>query len=89
MGIPKSRDLQVAEDHWRDATRIAAARYRAAVLATRRAQQISSDVPNADGRYAYTQALKIENAALAEYRRVLEIFAHLTLHGEFPLEDEE
>jgi hypothetical protein len=89
MGIPKSRELQAAEDHWRNEIRLASERYKAAVLATRKAQQIAADVPNADGRHAYTQALRNENAARAEYRRVLEIFSHLTLHGELPSEAEE
>jgi hypothetical protein len=84
MSIPKSRELQAAEDHWRNETQIAAERYWVAVVATRKAQQISSNAPNADGGFAYTQAFKNKNAALAEYRRVLEIFSNLALHGKLP-----
>lgn len=44
------------------------------------------DVPSPDGQYAYQGALRAENAAFAEYSRVLRIFSDLVLHGKMPEE---
>lgn len=37
-----------------------------------------------DHRYAFQRALRVENAALAKYRRVLRIFSELILEGKVP-----
>jgi len=44
-------------------------------------------VPMADGQFAFRQALRAENAALAEYNRVLRIYTDLTMNGTVPDED--
>ena len=44
----------------------------------------SPDIPASDGNFAYRQALRVENLALAEYQRVLRIFSDLTVRGIFP-----
>ena len=44
-------------------------------------------VPVADGQFAFRQALRAENAALAEYNRVLRIYTDLTMNGTVPDED--
>ena len=44
-------------------------------------------VPSADGRFAFQKALRVENFALAEYRRVLRIFTDLALGGKTPDEN--
>jgi hypothetical protein len=90
MDIPKPRALQSAEDYWMNEIQVAAERY-VAISATRKALEIISDVQNEDvqneaGQYAYTQVLKNENAALAEYRRVLRIFSEVTFNGKLPSE---
>lgn len=41
-------------------------------------------LPSPDGGFAYQQALRAENNALAEFRRVLKIFTDLTVDGKIP-----
>ena len=50
------------------------------------AQQVheSSDLPSADGSFAYRKALRAENHALTEYKRILAIYTDLVLHGKIP-----
>ena len=77
------------EDLWKERLGIARTRYQ---LATKESgllldEQKSGLVPEPDGSFAYRQALEKEKSALAEYRRVLEIFADLTMHGKLPEED--
>jgi len=77
------------EDLWEERLGIARTRYQ---LATRQSrllldEQKSGLTPEPDGPLAYRQALEKEKTALAEYRRVLEIFADLTMRGKLPEED--
>lgn len=44
-------------------------------------------IPAPDGNFAYQQALRSETNALAEFRRVLQIFRDLTMDGKIPDED--
>lgn len=46
------------------------------------------DVRASDGDYAYRKALHSENSALAEYNRVLRIFADLNVNGKIPDEED-
>ena len=77
------------EDTWKERLRIVRTRYQLAIKESRLLldEQMSGLVPEPDGSFAYRQALEKENRALAEYRRVLEIFADLTMHGKLPEED--
>ena len=47
----------------------------------------ASEVPSPDRSGAYQQAQRAENLALDEYRRVLQIFTDLVVHGKIPEED--
>ena len=77
------------EDVWRERVRTALVCYRLAANETRlaRTEQANGLTPEPDGFFAYRQALQKEKAALAEYRRVLEIFADLTVRSKLPQED--
>src|SRR5215831_2101577 len=77
------------EDVWREHVRTALVCYRLAANETRlaRTEQANGLTPEPDGFFAYRQALEKENRALAEYRRVLGIFADLAVHGQVPKED--
>jgi len=44
----------------------------------------SETMPRADGSFAYRRALQVETEALSEYKRVLNIFHRLAVHGEMP-----
>jgi hypothetical protein len=47
---------------------------------------LAGRISEADGAYAYQQALRAENMALAEYQRVLDIFTSLVVDGKIPEE---
>ena len=57
-----------------------ARQYRCEVQADRK----GGDIPSSDGHYAFQRALRAENLALDEYRRVLCIFSDLVLRGKMP-----
>jgi len=46
----------------------------------------NNEIPSPDGAYAQQRAIRGENAALAQYRRVLEIYTNLVTRGEIPAE---
>ena len=77
------------EDLWKERLGIARTRYQLAIRQSSLLvdEQKSGLTPEPDGSFAYRQALEKERTALAEYRRVLEIFADLTMHGKLPEED--
>ena len=66
---------------------IAPSRYRIAKSALAEAMDALPDAAPPDGTFAYRQSLRSENAALAEYRRVLRIFTDLTVDGKMPPAD--
>jgi len=80
------RMRQSLEDVWRERAQVALTRYRAARTTTAelRAQHAEWLTPTPDGSFAVTRALRVENAALSEYRRVLVIFNDLVIHGKMP-----
>lgn len=45
-------------------------------------------IPAPDGHFAYQQALRSEMNALAEFRRVLQVFRDLTMEGKIPDENQ-
>ncbi len=47
-------------------------------------QRDRADMPAADGDFAYRRALQAENVALAEYKRILRVFADLVVEGKTP-----
>ena len=77
------------EDTWKERLQIVRTRYQLAIKESRLLldEQKSRLVPEPDGSFAYRQALEKEKRALAEYRRVREIFADLTMHDKLPQED--
>lgn len=75
---------QILEDLWRERAQIALERYRIAQAECKRAIAAITDAAPRDGSFAYRQALRAENFALAEYRRVLTIFTDLTVSGKMP-----
>jgi hypothetical protein len=83
---PPTRARQAMEDLWRERMQNARMAYVDARRATRVAesQYPRGVTPAPDGAFAINQALKIENAALSEYRRVVAIFTDLVVHGKVP-----
>ena len=72
---------------WREPLENARSRYDAAKATVQGARELQSQIPSPDGNFAFAQALRAENRALAEFKRVLTIFYDLTLHGNVPEED--
>ena len=48
----------------------------------------ANEIPAPDGEFAYRKALRAENSALAECKRVLRIFTNLTENGKIPDEND-
>lgn len=71
---------------WRERCEQALARYRAAKVATESAYGVAESIPVADGGFAFRRAAMLENQALVEYRRILEIFSAVSVRGEKPPE---
>ncbi|HTX36831.1 MAG TPA: hypothetical protein VME43_17500 [Bryobacteraceae bacterium] len=75
------------EDAWREKLRLARERYEEAAKAFRASwEEHSEGRPTTDSTFAIQHARKLESHALAEYMRVLKIFADLLLHGRVPEE---
>ena len=72
------------EDLWRERLRIALERYRNAKVEGRIAIRQQEEAAPPDGSFAYRKTLRVENAALVEYRRVLRIFTDLTVNRKMP-----
>lgn len=51
-------------------------------------QRLSRDLPSPNTAFVLQQALRAENAALTEYRRVLHVFSNLILNGKIPDEND-
>jgi len=81
------RDRQALESFWKQRVEDAYIRYQEATAALRIAREIQSQAPRPDGSFAFGQALRAENRALAEYKRVLTIFNELVIYGQIPPED--
>jgi hypothetical protein len=77
------RDRQQIEELWR--RRLADAKLRLdfarQYLNEVQRDQRDGTVPAADGNFAYRNALRAENYALAEYSRILRTFTHLVVGG--------
>ena len=82
----KRRDLH---EIWRVRVLKANEQYRFASAHYRntQARYVSQEMPSADGSYALQQALRLENQARAEYRKVLRTFVRLVLHGDVPKDE--
>jgi hypothetical protein len=89
MGDP-SPHITVLEERWRRRLKDAELRL---TFARQYFKEVQADFPppakirGADGRYAFQRALQAEMIALANYKRVLEIFTDLVLRGTIPNED--
>ena len=83
---PTGRSL---EDAWSKRLRIALTCYRLAANETRlmQAERENGLTPEPDGSFAYRRALQKEKEALAEYRRILQIFSDLLVYHKIPNED--
>jgi len=78
---------QILEDRWRRQVQFAYSRYQTAKEAVNEAREIRADAPSPDGVFALSHALRIEAAALAEYKRVLQMFTDLLIDGKIPREE--
>ncbi len=78
------QNRQEVEDDWRK--RLESARLRLACVRqhVKYIQRVVRDIPSPDGKLAYRQALQAENEALAEYRRILQVFTDLVVEGRMP-----
>jgi hypothetical protein len=83
MGTPSTSRSEL-EDLWRERTQIALSRYQIAKDECRKAIAEQADAMSPDGSFAHRKALRAENAALAEYRRLLAIFNDLVTNGTMP-----
>jgi len=81
-------DRRALEDHWRKRLTDAELRLNFTRTYLKEVQQDypPGEIQNADGHYAYRDALSAETEALREYRRVLQIFNDLIVHGKIPKE---
>jgi hypothetical protein len=81
-------DRRRCEEIWRERLRQAEIRFQLAAAHSRQmhAEYSSGSMPSPDGQPALRKALKKENAARAEYMRVLRLFSRLILYGEHPEE---
>jgi hypothetical protein len=79
-----AKERAMLEDLWRERTEAAQKHYRIAKAECAEAISMQSDVEPPDGAFGYRRALRAENVALAEYRRVLFIFTDLTVNGKMP-----
>ena len=85
-----SSDRQALEDLWRERLHDARLRLDFARNYTKEVQRdvVDGAVQSADGAFANQRALRAENVALDRYRRTLQIYSDLVLHGEIPDESE-
>jgi hypothetical protein len=82
-----AKQREALEDLWRERTDLARRRYRIAKAECAKAISEQSDAAPPDGTFGYRKALRAENAALAEYSRVLRIFGDLVANGKMPQDD--
>jgi hypothetical protein len=77
-----------SEEIWRERLHQAEIRYHLTSSRTRQmqAEHSNGSMPSPDGDLALRKALRSENAARAEYMRVLRVFTQLILYGERPEE---
>ena len=82
-------DREKLEDLWRDRLQDAKLRHAFACNVRQEVQRDlqHGEVPSADRNFALERALRAENRALAEYDRVLRIFAALVVAGKIPDEE--
>ena len=80
-------DRKALEEIWLKRLKEAGLKLTAARKNLKEIQRDSPPDRNPDGHYAYEKALCAENAALAEHKRMLEIFSDLFLHGKIPSKD--
>ena len=75
-----------AEEIWREKLRQAEIRYQLASAQIRQlqAEHGNGSIPSPDGDLVLRKALRSENAARAEYMRVLRVFTRLIIYGERP-----
>jgi hypothetical protein len=82
---PNKREL---EDMWRERVREARDRYTQATGLFRATWDKHFDMQmNSDGVHAIQRAREAESRALAEYVRVMKIFANLVISGHIPPEE--
>ena len=79
-----AKQREALEDLWRERTENAQRHYRIAKAECAKAISEQSGAAPPDGAFGYRKALRIENTALAEYKRVLTIFCDLTVNGKMP-----
>ena len=89
MSTGPAPDRIVLEDLWRRRLKDAELRL---TFARQYLAEVQRDFPSsrrvhsADGAFAYQHALRAETCALAEYKRVLQIFTAVVIHGKVPAE---
>src|SRR6266702_1079124 len=81
-----SQTREGLENFWRERQDVARQQYQLAkaACAEARTSYTNGDTPAPDGQLAFHQALRIETAALAEYKRALGIFVDLTVYRKMP-----
>jgi len=88
MSTGPAPDRIALEDLWRRRLEDAELRL---TFARQYLAEVQRDFPSSrrvhsDGAFAYQHALRAETFALAEYKRVLQIFTDLVTHGKIPEE---
>jgi len=80
-------DRQALEAKWRERLENARHRYEAAKATVQRFRELQAKSHSVDVSLALEYALRVEDAALAEFKRVLTIFNDLVNYGKIPQED--
>jgi len=80
-------DRQALGAIWRERPENARARHEAAKAALQAARECQSQLTSPDDSFAVDHALRAEQHASAEFKRVLTIFNDLVVHGKIPEED--
>lgn len=85
MSDPAITPLEL-NDLWRERLQIALSEYEAAKKKTAQlwSEHLHGLTPSPDGAFAFQQALQQEVLALNEYRRVLDVYYQLAVHGQQP-----
>jgi hypothetical protein len=81
---------EALEDLWRDRLQESQRRYQIAKSICANAAQECANrlMPSADGHFALQRALKLETAALEEYKHALAVFTDLTVNRKLPPAEE-
>jgi len=80
-------DRQASGAIWRERLGNARIRYEEAKAAVQAFRELQSQIPSLDISFTLDDALRAEQHAFAELKRVVTVFNDLVVHGKIPAED--